>query len=216
MEPVDVHVAQARRTTATALKHWSLPETPVEDAQLVVSELVSNAIIHGSGDVRLRLRHDGHELRIQVTDDSTAPARRRRASAADLGGRGLHLVACLSLRWGVEDGGRTTYAVIPTLTEAPPCRLTTQSSTEPTCWASAPLIGGERSTRAVGRGPLAVTTPAGLAPLPRFRPSEAQGADCHTTGCMGAHIRRSEPEIQPRPQAREQRPGSVRVHRRRR
>ncbi|MFE4910803.1 ATP-binding protein [Streptomyces sp. NPDC056652] len=133
MEPKDVHVAKARRTTATVLKQWSLPEAPAEDARLVVSELVSNAIIHGSGDVRLRLRHDDHELRIRVTDDSTAPARRRRASAAGLGGRGLHLVACLSLRWGVADGGRTTYAVIPTLTEAPPCRRTTQSSTEPTC-----------------------------------------------------------------------------------
>ncbi|WP_233435905.1 ATP-binding protein [Streptomyces anulatus] len=133
MEPKDVHVAKARRTTATVLKQWSLPEAPAEDARLVVSELVSNAIIHGSGDVRLRLRHDDHELRIRVTDDSTAPAKRRRASAAGLGGRGLHLVACLSLRWGVADGGRTTYAVIPTLTEAPPCRRTTQSSTDPTC-----------------------------------------------------------------------------------
>ncbi|MEU9847798.1 ATP-binding protein [Streptomyces sp. NPDC047985] len=135
MEPVDAHVAQARRTTATVLKQWSLPDAPAEDARLVVSELVSNAIIHGSGDVRLRLRlrHDDHELRIRVTDDSTAPARRRRASAAGLGGRGLHLVACLSLRWGVADGGRTTYAVIPTLTEAPPCRRTTPSSTDPTC-----------------------------------------------------------------------------------
>ncbi|WP_372352288.1 ATP-binding protein [Streptomyces sp. KL116D] len=85
---------------------------------------MSNAIIHGSGDVRLRLRHDDHELRIRVTDDSTTPAGRRRASAAGLGGRGLHLVACLSLRWGVADGGRTTYAVIPTLAEAP-CRRTT-------------------------------------------------------------------------------------------
>ncbi|MFJ2444378.1 ATP-binding protein [Streptomyces sp. NPDC087658] len=128
---MDVHVAEARRTTATVLKQWSLPEVPAEDARLVVSELVSNAIIHGSGDVRLR--HDDRELRIRVTDDSTAPARRRRAGAAGLGGRGLHLVACLSLRWGVADGGRTTYAVIPTLTEAPPCRRTTQSSTEPTC-----------------------------------------------------------------------------------
>ncbi|EFD66081.1 predicted protein [Streptomyces lividans TK24] len=133
MEPMGVHVAQARRTTATVLKQWSLPEAPAEDARLVVSELVSNAIIHGSGDVRLRLRHDDHELRIRVTDDSTAPARRRRASTAGLGGRGLHLVACLSLRWGVADGGRTTYAVIPTLTEAPPCRRTTQSSADPTC-----------------------------------------------------------------------------------
>ncbi|WP_232627218.1 ATP-binding protein [Streptomyces alfalfae] len=133
MEPGDRHVAQARRTTATVLKQWSLPDAPTDDARLVVSELVSNAIIHGSGDVRLRLQHDDSELRIRVTDDSTAPARRRRESAAGLGGRGLNLVACLALRWGVADGNRTTYAVIPTLTEAPPCRRTTQSSTDTTC-----------------------------------------------------------------------------------
>ncbi|GAB3177428.1 ATP-binding protein [Streptomyces incanus] len=133
MEPAGVHVSQARRTTVTVLRQWSLPDALAEDARLVVSELVSNAITHGSGDVRLRLRHDNHELRIWVTDESTAPARRRRAGASDLGGRGLYLVACLSLRWGVADSGRTTYAVIPTLTEAPPCRRTTQSSSDPTC-----------------------------------------------------------------------------------
>ncbi|MFF4757765.1 ATP-binding protein [Streptomyces sp. NPDC001292] len=133
MEPAGVHVSQARRTTVTVLRQWSLPDALAEDARLVVSELVSNAITHGSGDVRLRLRHDNHELRIWVTDDSTVPARRRRAGASDLGGRGLHLVARLSLRWGVADSGRTTYAVIPTLTEAPPCRRTMRSSSDPTC-----------------------------------------------------------------------------------
>ncbi|MFI5662242.1 ATP-binding protein [Streptomyces sp. NPDC051684] len=133
MEPVGVYVPRARRTTAAVLRQWSLPDALVEDARLVVSELVSNAITHGSGDVRLRLRHDNHELRILVTDDSTAPARRRRAGAEDLNGRGLHLVACLSLRWGVADGGRTTYAVIPALREAPPCRRTAQPSSDPTC-----------------------------------------------------------------------------------
>lgn len=132
MEPAGVHVAQARRTTATVLSQWSVPDALAEDARLVVSELLSNAITHGSGDVRLRLRRDDHELRIRVTDDSTTPARRRRAGASDLGGRGLHLVARLSLRWGVADGGRTTYAVIRTLTEAPPCR-TTRSSSDPAC-----------------------------------------------------------------------------------
>ena len=133
IEPVGVHVAQARRTTATVLRQWSLPDALAEDARLIVSELVSNAMTHGSGDVRLRLRHDDQELRIRVTDDSTTPARRRHVGADDFGGRGLHLVARLSVRWGVADGGRTTYAVIPTLTEAPLCRHTTQSSSNPTC-----------------------------------------------------------------------------------
>ncbi|MBL1118239.1 ATP-binding protein [Streptomyces sp. 110] len=133
MEPTAVHVAQARRTTATVLRGWSLPDAPAENARLVVSELVTNAITHGSGDVRLRLWHDNHELRIWVTDDSTAPARRRRAGVSDHGGRGLHLVERMSLRWGVADSGRTTYAVIPTLTEAPRCRRTTRPSSDPTC-----------------------------------------------------------------------------------
>ncbi|MCV2458280.1 ATP-binding protein [Streptomyces sp. ICN988] len=133
MEPVAARVAQARRTTATVLKQWSLPDALMEDARLVVSELVSNAITHGSGDVRLRLQHDNHELWIRVTDDNNAPARRRRAGASDLGGRGLNLVAHLSLRWGVADGGRTTFAVVATLTESPPCRSTMRSSSDPTC-----------------------------------------------------------------------------------
>lgn len=125
MTPASIHVAQARGTTAALLRQWALPDTPAGDAQLVVSELVTNAISHGSGAVRLRVRYGNHQLRIEVTDGSTTPAKRRRAGANDLGGRGLLLVADVSHRWGVADNGRTTYAVIPTLTEAPPCRRTT-------------------------------------------------------------------------------------------
>nr|WP_241563575.1 ATP-binding protein [Streptomyces sp. E1N211] len=132
MEPSGVHVARARRTTTTVLRQWGVPDAPTEDARLVVSELVTNAINHGSGNVRLRVRHDNHELRIWVTDGSTVPARRRRAGADDHGGRGLHLVARVSLRWGVADDGRTTYAVIPTPTEAASYRRTTRPISEPT------------------------------------------------------------------------------------
>ncbi|MFE6031013.1 ATP-binding protein [Streptomyces niveus] len=126
MAPVRTHVAQARGTTAAVLRQWALTGTPAEDAQLVVSELVTNAISHGSGPVRLRVRHANHELLIEVTDRSTTPAKRRRPSANDVDGRGLVLVEHVSRRWGVADGGRTTYAVIPIPTEAPSCRRTTQ------------------------------------------------------------------------------------------
>ncbi|MEU1406821.1 ATP-binding protein [Streptomyces sp. NPDC005728] len=132
MEPAGIHVAQARGTTVAVLRQWSLPNAPTEDAQLVVSELVTNAISHGSGAVRLRVWHDNHQLRIEVKDGSSTPARRRRAGANDHGGRGLLLVASVSLRWGVADDGRTTYAVIPTPTETP-CRRTTQPTLDPTC-----------------------------------------------------------------------------------
>lgn len=133
MTPASVHVARARGTTAAVLSQWALPDASAGDAQLVVSELVTNAISHGSGDVRLRVRYDNRQLRIEVTYGSAASARRRHAGANDLGGRGLLLVAHLSRRWGVTDSGRTTYAVVPTLTEAPPCRRTTQPTVNPTC-----------------------------------------------------------------------------------
>ncbi|MEJ8639090.1 ATP-binding protein [Streptomyces sp. MS2.AVA.5] len=133
MASASIHVAQARGTTAAVLRQWALPDAPAEDAQLVVSELVTNAISHGSGAVGLRVRYGNHQLRIEVTDGSTTPAKRRRAGANDPGGRGLLLVAHLSHRWGVADSGRTTYAVIPTLPEAPPCRRTAQPTLDPTC-----------------------------------------------------------------------------------
>ncbi|MFE3936078.1 ATP-binding protein [Streptomyces goshikiensis] len=137
MAPVRTHVAQARSTTAAVLRQWALPDAPAGDAQLVVSELVTNAINHGSGAVRLRVRYSNHQLRIEVTDGSNTPAKRRHAGASDPGGRGLLLVAHVSHRWGVADSGRTTYAVIPTLTEAPPCRRATRRATQrtldPTC-----------------------------------------------------------------------------------
>ncbi|WP_329295970.1 ATP-binding protein [Streptomyces pseudovenezuelae] len=133
MAPASIHVAQARGTTAAVLRQWALPDAPARDAQLVVSELVTNAISHGSGAVGLRVRYGNHRLRIEVTDGSTTPAKPRRAGANDLGGRGLLLVARLSHRWGVADGGRATYAVIPTPTEAPPCRRTAQRTLDPTC-----------------------------------------------------------------------------------
>ncbi|MDX3835864.1 ATP-binding protein [Streptomyces europaeiscabiei] len=133
MAPASAHVAHARGTTAAVLRQWALPDAPTEDAQLVVSELVTNAISHGSGAVGLRVQYGNRQLRIEVTDGSTTPAKRRRAGANDLGGRGLLLVARLSRRWGVADSGRTTYAVIPTLSEAPPCRRTQQPTFDPTC-----------------------------------------------------------------------------------
>ncbi|GGU56030.1 hypothetical protein GCM10010211_21080 [Streptomyces albospinus] len=113
MEPADVHVAEARGTTAVLLRLWALPESTSEDARLVVSELVTNAIRHGSGAVKLRVEYRCRQVRIEVTDGSDTAPERRRAGADDVGGRGLSLVAALARRWGVIDGGRTAYAVIP-------------------------------------------------------------------------------------------------------
>ncbi|MFD1277632.1 ATP-binding protein [Streptomyces kaempferi] len=70
------------------LRQWALPDAPTEDAQLVVSELVTNAISHGSGAVGLRVRYGNRQLRIEVTDGSTTPAKRRRAAPTTWAGEG--------------------------------------------------------------------------------------------------------------------------------
>lgn len=72
--------------------------------ELVVSELVTNAIRYGGPPVRLRLIRDT-TLVCEVSDtDSTAPYLRR-ARAFDEGGRGLFIVAHLTLRWGSRQNG---------------------------------------------------------------------------------------------------------------
>ncbi|MFJ6565940.1 ATP-binding protein [Streptomyces sp. NPDC091292] len=100
---------QARRVVRARLRHWGL-DGLVETAQLVTSELVTNAVEHGHGTVTLRMRHTGGELHIEVTDENPAPAQLQHADDGDLCGRGLFLVAALADAWGVSDDGHTTWA----------------------------------------------------------------------------------------------------------
>ena len=85
---------------------------------LVASELVTNAVRHGNGDVELRIDVDEACVRLEVLDDGhvkvTAP--RRQPSPTAIGGRGLHLVREASNRWGsgFDPVGRTlVWAEVP-------------------------------------------------------------------------------------------------------
>src|SRR5690242_5428965 len=74
------------------------------DVELVVSELVNNAFLHGCGEVGLALRLDGGQLRGHVTDDGdgfSQTANERRID--EVGGFGLGIVAALTSRWGVRE-----------------------------------------------------------------------------------------------------------------
>ncbi|MFF4214432.1 ATP-binding protein [Streptomyces sp. NPDC001796] len=95
-EPVTV--TTARRLAARQLREWGLEPlvTPVES---IVSELVANAIRHGGGPSRLRLIQH-RVLTCEVFDSHTGQPRSRRPHTLDEHGRGLHLVAQLSRRWG--------------------------------------------------------------------------------------------------------------------
>ncbi len=72
---------------------------------LIVSELVTNAVRYAGGPVGLRLIRD-EVLLCEVTDPSNTQPRMRRARITDEGGRGLFLVARLSRRWGSRYGQR--------------------------------------------------------------------------------------------------------------
>ncbi|QFQ97257.1 ATP-binding protein [Streptomyces phaeolivaceus] len=109
--PAPPLVRQARRITRAFLRLWNVNGELAENIVLAVSELVTNAVEHGTGDVGLRIQYPDGELRIEVTDDNPAPAELRHADDEELSGRGLFLIAVLARTWGVSDDGRTTWCV---------------------------------------------------------------------------------------------------------
>jgi anti-sigma regulatory factor (Ser/Thr protein kinase) len=107
-------VSHARRHVARKLDSWGLTEA-APSTELIVSELVTNAIRHARPPVRLRLiRHDGG-LTCEVSDSSSTSPHLRRARTFDEGGRGLFIVAQLTQRWGCRHTprGKTIWAEHP-------------------------------------------------------------------------------------------------------
>ncbi|KOV69599.1 hypothetical protein ADL00_11445 [Streptomyces sp. AS58] len=97
-------VATARSLVQRQLEVWGLEETAFV-TELVVSELVTNAIRHAEGPVRLRVIRDQDALICEVSDASTTAPHLRHARSGDEGGRGLFLVAQLTRRWGTRFSG---------------------------------------------------------------------------------------------------------------
>ncbi len=106
-------VAEARAVVTATLAEWGLPELEFT-AELVVSELVTNAIRYGRPPVRLRLIRDD-ALICEVADSSATAPHLRRARTYDEGGRGLFIVAQLTRRWGSRQtpAGKTIWADLP-------------------------------------------------------------------------------------------------------
>ncbi|MFK0046109.1 SpoIIE family protein phosphatase [Streptomyces sp. NPDC090741] len=103
LEPDLSLVAHARELVVGQLGDWELDELGFV-TELVVSELVTNAIRYAGGPVRLRLIRD-RVLVCEVSDPSSTQPRLRRARESDEGGRGLFLVAQLTDRWGCRFTG---------------------------------------------------------------------------------------------------------------
>ncbi|MFF8943449.1 ATP-binding protein [Streptomyces sp. NPDC014864] len=107
LPPAPGAVSVVRRRVRAVLGGWNLPADAVEDVLLVVSELITNALVHALPPATLRLWRipvDGRAgVRVEVTDRGPAapPGPRKSAPDPDEHGRGLGIVAALSARCGV-------------------------------------------------------------------------------------------------------------------
>ncbi|WP_408994964.1 SpoIIE family protein phosphatase [Streptomyces europaeiscabiei] len=106
-------VGRAREYARGRLQAWDL-EPLIDTAELLVSELVTNALRYGEGEIRLRLLLD-RTLVCEVWDAGLVQPRRRRARDTDEGGRGLQLVGLLSAAWGSRrtPRGKTVWFELP-------------------------------------------------------------------------------------------------------
>ncbi|HEY4825920.1 MAG TPA: MEDS domain-containing protein [Solirubrobacteraceae bacterium] len=103
----------ARGFVADALRRWGHGETLLQDSQLVVSELATNAVVHARSPFSVVARREGSGVRLSVHDLSTAqPVLRSTPDVLALSGRGLQLVAHVTSEWGVEttSAGKTVWA----------------------------------------------------------------------------------------------------------
>ena len=109
-DTVPASVARIRRF-AVETSRTAAPGVDADTVALLVSEVATNALVHGAGRVRVRVRATARGLRVEVHDeDATLPARRT-ATPMDEGGRGIALVDALSTGWGAErtPDGKTVW-----------------------------------------------------------------------------------------------------------
>ena len=105
-------VSPVRNAAAAKLSEWGLDGLAFT-AELILSELITNAVRYGADPVRVRLLHDrDRSLICEVSDGSSTSPHLRHATTTDEGGRGLYLVAQYAERWGTRYGrrGKTIWA----------------------------------------------------------------------------------------------------------
>ena len=103
--PASVTTPAAARAVAREAVERGRATVRIDDVALVVSELVTNAVLHGAGDITLHLTVEQSTVHVEVIDaDPVTPEAVEIAPDAE-SGRGLLLVSKVAKRWGVEPAG---------------------------------------------------------------------------------------------------------------
>jgi len=113
--PADARrLREARRFVCETLAQWGA--APPEDAALLTSEVVSNAMFHAEGEVAVRVRRDGDRALIEVQDHSPEPPKLQPLDPHRPGGNGMRIIEALAKSWGVtqiNDDGKIVWFEVP-------------------------------------------------------------------------------------------------------
>ena len=111
-EPEAAVSPQIRRSLRSLLTAWGIAESVVDDAVLVVEELVANVVDHGRTRFRLVVRLTGRVLRLAVRDSGAGLPQLRPFDPYASRGRGLQVIGSVAERWGCErhERGKTVWA----------------------------------------------------------------------------------------------------------
>ena len=112
--PRDPAASSLARTAIRERLGGVLPHATLADVTLAVSELVANAVLHGSGEIELRIESDGRSVKGEVIDGGGGFERQmRKQGVEEVGGRGLYIVGQLAQSWGVHEGTTHVWFEIP-------------------------------------------------------------------------------------------------------
>jgi anti-sigma regulatory factor (Ser/Thr protein kinase) len=114
----------ARRFVDETLRRWECSDA-LETIELLVSELVTNAVVHARSEPEVAVILHRDVIRVEVTDASPAQPERRSPDVYEPSGRGLGLVEKLAMAWGVDaadGGGKVVWFELPRL-DAPTERV---------------------------------------------------------------------------------------------
>src|SRR5437660_1337605 len=102
------HTKDAPRMARRSLRQWlgpTLSEPELDDAELLLTELVTNAVRHGHGSIIVQAALDDDRLLIEVIDEGEGFEREvRQHDLEGVGGRGFGIVDTVASRWGIHEG----------------------------------------------------------------------------------------------------------------